>query len=1021
LRESATTLLAIGAVLALATGFSVGTVAYLDQQGTRGIQTALSTRGSADLALRASLSLGLNPSRQDRQVRAAIADSFAPSRVDVVVTRTLSSHVTVHVLSDDPDEMDRGGSAQSIPDFGERADLVAGTAATASTDVAVQVDAAEALGLEPGTGVLIAGVPFTVSGTWRAKDVLDPRWYGDAMIASGYDDDFGPFVIDERAWGRLDVNPDATWTVVPDASQIDSTNIGSIIHAWASIRTDWRGSVDSLQTLTPQNRLVQTLTELEDRLSGLRAVEPVVFTLLTVVALVGLSELVRLLVSTRRRVTTLYWARGDSRRGIAGRFARDVGGAAAAGAVVGGAVAVGAVLAIAGVDAVLGIGWIAAIVPAAVGGAALVFAVTASRPEPVARVRPARRGGRNTRRLAVSGVVVLLTLAAVVSVWQLRLYGSPLTPTIDGTGDVDPIAVVAPALALGSAVMICVVAFPRIAALNERRVRAGRLTSQLAARGIITRSGVLLAPMVLMALAAASVTVAAAYGATWDAAFGETAALRSGADLHANARIEGITPAQQDAALNTDGVGAAAPLEIQPLTVGTESGSIVAATPAAVAALAVPVPGAFDPSSAAALIDAEVAGPVLPDDTRSVLLTVEAEGFVAPPELSLYLSDGAGFLRRFDLGAGVPVGADDDHLLTYASGVIPAPSAGAWRIAAVDMRFADQEFHTDIADLHLIGLDATTPAGAQAVSLDVFWIADSPGLQVQPPLTDGQGSGVFLFDDTPGARLTVSLTATVEDRPHPPILVSQRLADRFGITTGDALAFNVQDGVERLDCIVAGVIPAVPGAPTEAAVLIDLGVIQHFQLRTTAVPAFPRDLWIAAADPPATADAVRSALPANTRVDSARDPVGRQILGSAAIALWAAAGCITLLALAGIASSARARLRSGRNDVAVLRALGLSVRDQTRIPVGELGVVLVVGAVAGLVAGGLVAILTIPYFARAAVAFPYLSIDTRLAFDLVGWSLLTGLLCGGALLVLLVTGRAVAGVVRDAVPGEDAG
>lgn len=1020
LRQSASTLVAIGAVLGITTTLTVGTVALLDHQGTRGIQAELDARVGADLALRAALALAANPARQDEQVREAIDTTFAGARLDLEVVRTLESHVTVLPLSDDPDEAERGGSARSIPDFDERADLVLGAAPVASNEVAVQVEAAAQLGLEAGDEVLIAGERFVVSGTWSARDLLDPRWFGDPMVGTGYDDDFGPFVIDEAAWSRLDVNPTAVWTIVPDVAQIDAGNIGAINGAWSRIRDDWRPTVSGFESLTSQNRLVQTLRDVETRLDGLRAAEPVIFSLVGAAALVGLAELIRLLVATRRRVSALYWARGDSRLGMARRTAVDVALAGILGALLGAAATAALTAALWGPTAPARVGPIAALPALAVLVGAVVIAVVASRPELPSRNPRTGRSSTGVRRAALPGIAVLLVLAAALSVWQLRLYGSPLTPTVDGLGDVDPVAVLAPALLLAAAVLAFVVAMPRIAGAIERWARRGGLTMQLAARGILARIALLTAPLVLMALATGTVTVAAAYAATWDHTFAETAALRSGSDLHASARADGIPASAQDGVLDADGVTAAAPLEVQLLSIGGESGTLLGATPEAVARLATTVDGAFDPEVVSDQIRTELPGPVLPEGATGLVLTIGVDGLVAPPTVGVQLADALGFIRSAEAEIDQVEGAAEaEQVLTYSIATLPGAPSGTWRVTALDFEFAEQDFDLVAAEFRLETIAAVADGGLVPLPLDQFWIADSPGLPVEPPATAPDGSGFVIRGPTPGARITPSLTGTFDDRVRPQVIVSQQLATRFEVEVGSTLSFPLQDGIERLDCVVAAIVPVVPGAPDESAVLIDLGVIQHFQLRTTPIPADPRDLWIASDDPAATALAVRAELPANTRIDSALDPVGRGILGSAATVLWAAALGVVLLAIIGIASSASARVRSARTDIAVLRALGLSTRDQGRIVAGELRIVLALGLVVGLISGFAVAALTIPYFARAAVTSPYFSIATALRVDPVGWGVLLGALILAAVVVVAATAGRVRALVATALPGED--
>ncbi|CAN5168337.1 hypothetical protein BH11ACT3_BH11ACT3_01250 [soil metagenome] len=1019
-RESAATLTSIALVMFVVTLFSGGTTIYLDAQGTRGVQTGLQERSGSDVALRASLSLADNPERQDQQVRTAITNSFAGTGVDFAVTRTLSSHVTVAAVSADPDaELEgRGGLATSIPDFSDRAQLVDGALPTTSTDVAVQADAAKALGLVTGQDVLVAGVRFTVSGTWRPIDISDPRWYGDVMVATGFNDDYGPFVITEDAWSRIDENPEAAWTLIPDTAEIDSGNAAAIIDAWGGIKEDWRATVPSVQTLTIQNRLVVTLRELEQRLDGLGAVEPVVFSLLAAIGLIVMAELVRLLVVTRRRQAELYWARGDSTRAIALRSARDVAVACVVGLVAGLLLAIGAII-VTGRDLAVvrpSISLVATPLTVLVG--AVVVAVVANRGIGGADFSRIVRQ-RRRRRAAVPGIVVLVVLAAGVSVWQLRLYGTPLTPTADGAGGVDPLAVVAPAAALVAVVLIVLALFPTIASTYERGLRRGSLTQHLAARGLVRRLAVVSAPLVVVALAIGTAATAAGYSATWNSAFSETAALRVGSDLHANERIDGFTAEAQDAAAKVSGVTAITPLEVQPLSVGGQSGSIVAASPDGIAEVANLVPGKFDPKAAADAIRYAVPGPVVPAGTESLTLTVDGQGFAVPPTISLWLANPMGLLRSYSLTLSSEQGADPtQQVFVYEAEKWDPPLAGPWRIAALDFTFGDQDFALAPANLHLRELRVTGGAAAD-LQLDGAWVADGIGSQAVPPSSDASRPGLYLSDETLAARLTPSLTDAIEDRPILPILISQQLADRFSVAVGDSFGFGVQDGIERLNCRVVGIIAAIPGAPLETALMVDLAAIQHYQLRTTAAPAAPRDLLISTPAAERTIADLRDVLPASTRIDSREDRVGRQVLGSAADVLWAAAVAAILLAIIGVSSSVRARLRTGRNDLGVLRALGLTGRDQAAIITGEFAIVVVTGAIAGLIAGVVVCVLTIPYFARAAVTFPYFAIPTDLRFDFVGLVILLAILAVALAATLIAVRRTVAAVARRAMPSEE--
>src|SRR5690606_14201024 len=128
----------------------------------------------------------------------------------------------------------------------------------------------------------------------------------------------------------------------------------------------------------------------------------------------------------------------------------------------------------------------------------------------------------------------------------------------------------------------------------------------------------------------------------------------------------------------------------------------------------------------------------------------------------------------------------------------------------------------------------------------------------------------------------------------------------------------------RLTAVVAGIVPVIPAGDDEIAVLLDLGVIQHYQLRVALDPPRPERLWISTDDPAAVVADARPLLPANIRILTAADAAGRTVLGAAATALWLAAwGCLVLGAVA-VAAAVRVGGDARRADVAVLRALGLT-------------------------------------------------------------------------------------------------
>lgn len=1007
-------LAAILAVVALVTSFAVATVVFLDERGTAGLTTELETRAGADLALRASLDRAEDAAAQDAEVRAAIDRTFAATGVDFTVTRSLESEAYYKVPAVG-DELRTGGPAvaASYVDLESRAQFETGGVPADDHEVAVQADAAALIGLEVGDEVLLNDVLFTVSGTWRALDPLDPRWYGDEIVATGGEARLGPFVIDESGWSQFGSPPVAIWTLAPASlNEITATNFESVISAWDRAQDAWRGTVSEYETIAIQRRLARTLDEFAVRIDGLRAIEPVAFVLMAGSALVALSQVIQLLVATRERESELFWARGQSPVGVARRLTLEVAVAALLGAVLGGAAVIGGMIGLGQSASLTGIRSNALAVPSiVVGGAILVAAIVAYRS--ALSVSTPTRGGRaegRVRRVAIPGVIALVSIAAVLSVWQLRLYGSPLTPSADGSSSIDPIAVAAPALALVAVVLIGLAVFPALVRVYDRRTSAGGVRAHLSARTLVRDARRVVAPLVVVALAVGSATVAATFSATWSTAFDRSAELHAGADLRVSSRFSPLSAAQREAVGRTDGVQIVAPVDVQTLSVGTVTGTTLAATPGAVRELITTAGGTFSPEDAASAIALEQPGPVIAEGTESVTVRVEALGFVEPPTLGAWIADELGGLHPVTFGEPEE---EPEGVLAYT-----APLDGeVGTLLAFDVGLPVQDVENR-PSFRLLELVAATSAGEDTQKLDQFWVVDTLRSQLYPPIMFADGSGFTLDFGLPSVRMTAAIDGTAVDQLRPEVLVSQRLATLLELKEGDLIAFSIRDGVERINAFVAGIVPAIPGARTGSAVLMDLAVNNHLQLRTERVPGQTTDLWVSTDDPEKVREEIRPALPANTRIDTSADLVGRQVLGAASIALWGAAVCCLLIAIVAVSSASQSRVRWGRNDIASLRAVGLGARDQSAVLLREFGVVLGAATVIGFVAGAVVSVLTVPELARAAVDRSYLESETGLSIDWLGLGMLLLALATGVALVLAGLTRRVRVLASTSLPSE---
>ncbi|CAN5283860.1 hypothetical protein BH11ACT5_BH11ACT5_10070 [soil metagenome] len=1021
LRESGSALIGVAAAVALFSAVGVGAVAYLSHEGTSGVRQELATRVGSDLALQASLDPVANSEAQDAQVRAAIATSLDRTGIRFDVTRTLSADVRV-----EPDSDKVGvepAVVMSIADLDARADLVSGGFPEHETEVAVQADAAAKLGLAPGDKVVLEGATFVVVGTWRATDYLDPTWYGDPMVATGFDDAYGPFVISEPAWSRLDTAPKVRWTVVPsDLHDITSTNIGAVITSWSRIQADWRGQVDRLEGFGFQRGLSQTLAGLETRLDGQRAIEPVILTLLGALGLVTVFELIALLAGIRASESYLQWSRGRAPIRIALRSAVDVAGAAVIGAAIGCAAAVALGLVVGFSDALLPLALTLAVIPLAAVAVCAALAVVSSLRSlrgMTQRSRGGRRDARAARRVAVPGAIVLVALGAGIAVWQLRLYGSAVIVAPGGGTSVDPVAVAAPAAALLALVLLSAALLPWLARRGERATRRRSIPTTLAARSLALHSARFTAPLVVVALAVGGMTVAAAYSSTWASSYEGAAALRAGADVLVSSTDQ-LDPDSQAAVRDAVGPGEVAPLSRQALLLGSVSGSIVAASPQALTTLASPAGGLFDGAAVADDISIRPPGPVVPVGTTELVVTVSTSYLLSPPSMSAHVVDPLGFTTVVDFGA--PTGSIDNSKGTfvYTAQLGGLAASESLTVLAMDFGFSNGSFAQATAAVHLTSL-ATGPAGSEVLDLGPFWIPGNPGDEAELPSGDGTGLGLVLTSDSASARLVPSLDGTLYERLHLPVVVSQSLASLVGIGVGDTLSFTLADGVERINWDVKAVVPAIPAASVEAAVMVDLAVVQHYQLLATAVPPEPRDLWLRTDSPSDLRAVIRPLLPAAAHVDTLEDPAALAILGSPRLVLWAAAIGSVLLALIAAASSMRARGRWGRTDVAALRALGLGARDQRRVPIREFTAVIAVGILWGLIAGGAVALLTVAQIARAAIPERYRAIGNAVSWDVPALAALLGVLVLGLVVLVLGLARATTRLARTAIPQGGAG
>jgi hypothetical protein len=1060
-RDGAGVFVTLVVVVAIVVALTTGLIGYLAAAATAGVRDDLASQAGGDAVLRMSLPVADDEQAQDGAVRELLSRTLRNGGrpIPIDVDRIVRSESAVPIVRTDPvgdallfasTVVSIGeGSAESIEDA---ASLVDGDWPDSADQVTVQADTAIALGIGAGSAVSVGGDDVTVSGTWRLRDGYRGALAADPLFsAASGSDTAGPVVIDESAWTAVGVDRSGQWTIAPRVGRLEHGDLPAILTGWSALPAAYRAEEGPDATgLRRSGGLVATAVRVQGRVDALGAIAPVALIVLSAIALLTVLELARLLARIRSAETALRSARGSPLSRIAASTAAEAGAAALLGALLGVAAAVGAVFA---VGSALGVGGAQAVSgagPALWAVPLLVVGVVAG----VAGVVTARSGTADARaeesgrlsRTGLSGAVVLVAAAAALSTWQLRVYGSPVTPSRDGGSQVDPIGVLAPAAVVVAVVLVGFAGLAVLAPAADRWGSARRFRSATVLRNVHRRLPQAVTPFVLCALACGQLVFAAGYSATWDRAFSVATELRTGAAVRLTGAGGGLSSEVRGTAAAVEGVAAVAPVISRDTVIASEPASFVAVAPGAIRELAVGVPGVLDPAVVAEAIVAPTIEPGIPAGAEQVTLSISTDGFEAPPAVDLVLADRDGRVTRESSTADAPAeGASDDAASSAGAGTggdarsleVPLADAGTgpWTVKAVEVTIP-AELSASVAELDppSFELTAITAADGTDVPVGDSWFSFDVGPGASPPPAfDPQTSprpGNARFDVLPEAlrmRLMPSLVRG-GDRIRPPIAVSRSLAERSGLSVGDVIPVDIDARWTTQDCLVQAIVPAVPGAVDDRAVLMDVGVVESILLRSYTGEVAPEEAWIgvgagidaaagtADADTAATL-ALRRALPSRVAAESlALDPT-RAILSSSKAALWIGAIGTALLALFTLAAVARSGVRARLGEVLVLRALGVRARELGRLRGGELAAVLLAGSAVGGLAGAAVTVLTASQIARSALPDLYTSLPVAVRTDAVLLGIVLAAFGIAAALIVAASARAVRSQARSAAAG----
>ena len=393
------------------------------------------------------------------------------------------------------------------------------------------------------------------------------------------------------------------------------------------------------------------------------------------------------------------------------------------------------------------------------------------------------------------GLDIALLAVTAIGLWQLRLYGAPITRTVQGSLGFDPLLVAAPAIGMLAGSVLALRLVPLLALAAERLVTRGRrLVGSLGVRQLARRPLRYTRASLLLMLAISMGVFAISYVSTWGRSQQDQADFQAGADLRVRPqRGPGALPvwALETAYGSLDGFTALTPVDRQSLRLSpsTPAGELIGLDGGVAGGIArlredptgagmtnllrpladerpdpgaVPIPGTPKRLivTATVAIDA-IARPTTDDETGEVVMVPVDVAAVAPRTTiiaSATVRDGQGLLHRL-FAEPVTLAASRYELpillvpaTERASQAVAEAGAGfVYPIALVDVDFEVRLPRELVATAGRLGLDGVAASDAsdgdtgQALDLDAAngwrlgW-SQGPGgpLTVAPPeLVDG--------------------------------------------------------------------------------------------------------------------------------------------------------------------------------------------------------------------------------------------------------------------------------------------
>jgi len=909
-------------------------------------------------------------------------------------------------------------NAASLPDVTAHATLVSGSwpAAQATGGIipaALPVTAATLLHLSPGDVLRLhdrvsnKSVRFQITGIYRpvtTGTAATVYWQLDNIGLSGSSTTggfitFGPLTVQPAVFGSGALAVDAAaWVVRTQPTLIPADQLSTVAGGINSLRAALE-SPPTLPSLVVNTSLPSVLTGAADDLAVARSLLAICGVLLALRGGSVLLAVARLLHGQREGETAMLSARGATR----GQLLRLSTAEALPLAVVTAVGGAAAGIWLAGVlHPVVGLPVSGSIVDAAEAAAAVaVGALIILLVPALSNLTPGAARARRGRQAAISsaskaGLDLGLIALAVLTCWQLRHY-SAVSAGSSGTFGVDPVVVLAPALALAGGTVAALRLLPLAGKAGDRLAARGRrlvtaLASWQISRQPLRQGGAAL----LIVLAVATATLTLTQRQSWTQSGDDQAAFSTGADVRVQT-VQPLTAAQAASLTSLPGVRNAMPAA--DFTYATGTGDV----------LAVDAASAPDVS----LIRSDQAGQPLSTLFGKIRVADQAPGValshgatqlqltarLGPASLGLgIVSVGATVEDAHDIvyqAQSANLAADGrDHPLTLAvtpgttgisyplrvtsitvSYTLPAGKPGGKAVFAVDS---------------MSGLAGSALSGFAARASS----ADLEGALAEAGVLDGSAAPAIKASSTTGTSRTVQFTTGYGlgiNFGGPPSTLSGQLVLTAlsgnlhniipGIATQSFLSASSTSVGSTVQATLAGanvavdIVGAVSGFPTAngggGTVIVDLAAVQNF-LNAGSLPPAQVEEWFLGTAGHTVPAGLAGTLPSGSTITS-EPAVASALLNNplSDVPQQALAGiAIAALALAstGFCVSIAAGVRQRRGENALLAALGLTQRAAATQLCLEKLMLSLPSAAAGLILGAVISKLLVPAITLSATA-----------------------------------------------------